>query len=223
MMNLDSFFASYRPWLQGVVPSLADALRGPASDVELGQYEEAVGAELPGELRELWRVHDGESGVEPSGGAIGGLLLLGVERSLKEWGMWSSLRAETVDADMRALSSCSESVPPGAVQLEYSAAGWLPVLKVSMEANYLGLDLVPGPGGVPGQVINFGRDEDRKVVIAQSLTDLLGFIASEADSGEFVVSSVQPGGQPILAHRRGHLISVLCELAESGGPLRVDS
>ncbi|WP_344837173.1 SMI1/KNR4 family protein [Kribbella ginsengisoli] len=218
-MNLDGFFASYRPWLQGVAPSLAGALRGPAADAELGRYEEAVGVELPGELRELWKVHDGESGAEPSGGTIGGLLFLGVERSLKQWMMWSSLRAETGDAEMRELSSCSESFPPGAVQLEYSVAGWLSVLKVSMDANYIGLDLAPGPGGVRGQVINFGRDEDRKVVIARSMTDLLGFIASEADRGEFVVSSVQPGGQPILAHRRGHLISVLCELAESRGPL----
>jgi hypothetical protein len=82
------------------------------------------------------------------------------------------------DADMRALSSCSESIPPEAVQLEYSAAGWLPILKESMEVNYLGLE-----------------------------------------SGEFVVSSVRPGGQPVLAHRRGSLIAVLCELAESRGPL----
>jgi cell wall assembly regulator SMI1 len=133
--------------------------------------------------------------------------------------MWSSLRAETTDADMQVLKCCSESFPVEAVQLEYSVAAWLPILKESMEANYLGLDLAPGPGGVPGQVINFGRDEDQKVVISRSMTDLLGFIASEADSGEFVVSSVQPGGQPILAHRRGRLISVLSEIAESRGPL----
>jgi hypothetical protein len=62
--------------------------------------------------------------------------------------------------------------------LEYSASGWLPLLKESVEVNYLGLE-----------------------------------------SGEFVVSSVQPGGQPVLAHRRGRLISVLRDLAESRGPL----
>ena len=218
-MNLDSFFEAYRSWLRGVVPGLDGALRGPAEDAALDRYEEVVGAELPGELGQLWRIHDGEAGPEPSGGTVGGLVFLGVERSLSEWAEWSFLRAETSDADMQALRMFSESVPPGVVQSEYTAAGWLPVFKESMEANYLGPDLSPGPGGVPGQVINFGRDEDRKVVISRSMSNLLGFIASEAEKGEFVLSSVQPGGQPVLAHRRGRLISVLRDLAESRGPL----
>lgn len=59
----------------------------------------------------------------------------------------SSLQGETSDADMRALSCCSEPVPAEAVQLEYS----------------------------------------------------------EAEGAEFVVSSVQPGGQPVLAESRGPL------------------
>jgi cell wall assembly regulator SMI1 len=121
-MNLDSFFEMYRSWLHGIVPSLAAALRESVSAAELDRYEEAVGMELPGELGQLWRIHDGEAGAEPSGGTIGGLVFLGVERSLREWVMWSLLRAETGDADMRALSCCSESVPAEAVQLEYSAA-----------------------------------------------------------------------------------------------------
>nr|WP_241998313.1 SMI1/KNR4 family protein [Kribbella sp. VKM Ac-2500] len=218
-MDLNSFLVAYRSWLRGIVPGLDGAFRGPAEDAALDRYEDAVGAELPGELGQLWRIHDGEAGPEPSGGTIGGLVFLGVERSLSEWAMWSSIRAETSDADLQALSTFSESVPAEAVQSEYSAAGWLPILKESMEANYLGPDLAPGPGGVPGQVINFGRDEDRKVVISRSMSDLLGFLTSEAERGEFVVSSVHPGGQPVLAHRRGRLISVLCDLAESRGPL----
>lgn len=218
-MNLDSFFVTYRAWLRGVVPSLDAALRAPVPDAALDRYEEAVGARLPGELRQLWKIHDGEGGPEPSGGTIGGLVFLGVDASLREWTNWSSLRAETSEADMQLLRTFSEAVPPDAVQLEYSAAGWLPLLKESMEGNYLGLDLAPGPSGTPGQVINFGRDEDRKVVISRSISDLLGYIASAAERGDFVVSSVQPGGQPVLALRRGRLISVLCDLAESRGPL----
>ncbi|MEV0284002.1 MULTISPECIES: SMI1/KNR4 family protein [unclassified Kribbella] len=188
-------------------------------EAQVDQYEEAVGAELPAELRQLWGIHDGEAGPEPSGGTIGGLVFLGVAESLREWADWSSLRDETSDEDMQALRMFSASVPAEAVQLEYTAAGWLPILKESMEGSYLGLDLAPGPGGQPGQVINFGRDEDRKAVISRSMSDLLSFIASEARQGEFVVSSVEPSGQPVLAHRRGRLIPVLRRLAESGGPL----
>lgn len=218
-MNLDSFFTVYRAWLRGVVPGLDAALRGPAAEAEVDRYEETVGAELPAELRQLWAIHDGEAASEPSGGTIGGLVFLGVAESLREWADWSSLRDETSDEDMQALRMFSASVPAEAIQLEYTAAGWLPILKESMEGNYLGLDLAPGPGGQPGQVINFGRDEDRKAVIARSMSDLLSFIASEARQGEFVVSSVEPSGRPVLAHRRGRLIPLLRRLAEPGGAL----
>lgn len=218
-MNLDAFFATYRAWLRGVVPGLDATLRGPAVEAEVDRYEETIRAELPAELRQLWAIHDGEDVAEPSGGTIGGLVFLGVAESLREWADWSSLRDETSDEDMQALRTFSESVPAEAVQLEYTAAGWLPILKESMEGNYLGLDLAPGPGGLRGQVINFGRDEDRKAVICRSMSDLLGFIASEVQQGEFVVSSVEPSGQPVLAHRRGRLIPVLRRLAESRGPL----
>lgn len=43
---------------------------------------------------------------------------------------------------------------------------------------------------------------------------------SSSERDEFVVCSVQPGGQPVLAHRRGRLISVPCDLAESRDPWR---
>ncbi|MFI7067416.1 SMI1/KNR4 family protein [Kribbella sp. NPDC050124] len=218
-MNLDAFFATYRGWLQGVAPGVDATLRGPATEAEVDRYEETVGAELPAELRQLWAIHDGEAEAEPSGGTIGGLVFLGVAESLREWADWSSLRDETSDEDMQALRMFSASVPADAIQQEYTAAGWLPILKESMEGNYLGLDLAPGPGGQPGQVINFGRDEDRKAVISRSMSDLLGFIASEAQQGEIVVSSVEPRGLPVLAHRRGRLISVVRRLAESRGPL----
>jgi cell wall assembly regulator SMI1 len=218
-MNLDSFFATYRAWLRTVVPRLDGALRGPGAEVDFNRYEDAVGAVLPDELRQLWRTHNGEAGPEPIGGAVGGLVFLGADESLREWREWSSLRGDTSPRDMEDLRSLSESAPPEAVQLEYTTAGWLPILKESMESNYLGVDLAPGPGGLVGQVINFGRDEDRKTVISLTMSDLLGFIASEAQRGEFVVSSAQPSGEPVLVHRRGRLLSVLRNLAEARGPL----
>ncbi|MEV6268471.1 SMI1/KNR4 family protein [Kribbella sp. NPDC051936] len=195
------------------------ALRGPATDIEFSRYEEVVGVALPDELRRLWLIHNGEAGREASGGVIGGLIFLGVNESLREWREWASMREETSPADMEDLRAFSESVPSDAVQLEYTTSGWLPMLKESMEGNYLGVDLAPGTGGRPGQVINFGRDEDRKTVVALSMSDLLGFIASEVQRGEFILSSVQPSGDPVLVHRRGRLISVLRKLAETRGPL----
>ncbi|MFJ9499072.1 SMI1/KNR4 family protein [Brevibacillus centrosporus] len=45
---------------------------------------------------------------------------------------------------------------------------WLPISK-DWGGNHLGLDLDPDEQGRMGQVINFGRDEEVKYVVALSL------------------------------------------------------
>ena len=49
--------------------------------------------------------------------------------------------------------------------------------------NHFGIDLSPGPDGRRGQVINFGRDEDLKVVMAPNLEAFIAWMAGELDGG----------------------------------------
>ena len=51
--------------------------------------------------------------------------------------------------------------------------------------NHIGLDFDPWPGGRLGQVIIYGRDEDMKAVLAQSLGQFLNWIADLLESGNF--------------------------------------
>jgi cell wall assembly regulator SMI1 len=60
---------------------------------------------------------------------------------------------------------------------------WVDVLAGS--GNHIGLDFDPWPGGRVGQVILFGRDEEVKAVLAESLGKFLDWIVGLLESGNF--------------------------------------
>ena len=76
------------------------------------------------------------------------------------------------------------SWPEGAVDPAYINPRWIP-LTHDGSGNHIGLDLDPWPGGRVGQVILFGRDEDVKVVLADSLGTFLEWIAGLLEGGNF--------------------------------------
>ena len=66
----------------------------------------------------------------------------------------------------------------------YINSRWIP-LTADGSGNHIGLDLDPWPRGRVGQVILFGRDEDVKVVLAESLGKFLEWIAGLLEGGNF--------------------------------------
>jgi hypothetical protein len=59
------------------------------------------------------------------------------------------------------------------------------------DSNHIGIDLDPGPCGVVGQVINFGRDQERKYVLARSWAHFLEDVAEELEAGNFVITGTE--------------------------------
>lgn len=59
------------------------------------------------------------------------------------------------------------SHPVGAIKKRYFGEKWLPVIHDGGN-NFIGIDLDPGPNGIKGQVIVYGRDEDDRFVVAKS-------------------------------------------------------
>lgn len=74
--------------------------------------------------------------------------------------------------------------PRGAVDPAYINPRWIP-LTHDGSGNHIGLDFDPWPGGRVGQVILYGRDEDVKAVLAESLGKFLEWIAGLLESGNF--------------------------------------
>lgn len=203
-------WAKIGAWLGKHLPAVKASLRPGISREDLAAFEEAIGRPLPEDVRESCRIHDGQRPI--SGGAYGGVifgqalcpLLDGADSMtrksvLSEWRHWAEIRADFAkDPDDLALMrrDCA-SVSAEAIHCDYTNAGWIPLYSEEGYAASFGVDLDPGPRGVTGQVINFGRDDRKKYVLAWSWKQLLHEVAVELEAGNFAVndgSGVRGGG-----------------------------
>lgn len=72
----------------------------------------------------------------------------------------------------------------GMVREMYANKKWIP-FAYDWGGNFLGLDYDPDESGTCGQVINFGRDEDVKYVLAASFTEFIDWYVKQLESGNF--------------------------------------
>lgn len=212
--SIQSLWDRIEKWLEEEYPELEDALNDGASTADLNELEKdlAIGP-LPVEVRQLYKIHDGQfRGGNPTG-LVMGLVLMDLESVMEEYTLWSKV-AERIESQQMAIqhqksklaaegtsSSGSasaheaqlnnflahqKSVPIHAVQPYYVHRGWVPLIK-DLCGNLIALDLAPGPAGVRGQIILYGRDFDTKVVIATSLQDFLFQFVTDLEVGNFQI------------------------------------
>ncbi|MFK4084046.1 SMI1/KNR4 family protein [Kribbella sp. NPDC020789] len=209
MDRLTVAWGRYVRWLAGASERLSGDLLPGATAAELAAFETSVGMEVPAELRELWALCGGQATIDAGVGVFPGLDFLGPGAASKEWLMWRRLRDESPADEMAELSSLATSRPAGAIAASYSCAGWIPVWRMEMAPDYVGIDLEPGPTGTVGQIITFGRDQDDKVVVAESLAEVVEFFASAAERGQLRVVTDPKSGDSYLRHEAGPIGSVL--------------
>src|SRR4029434_8786725 len=112
------------------------------------------------------------------------------------WTMWKGL--EDMEDLNEAFREHGSSTPKGAINLGYVNRNWIELVATG-ESNYFGLDFDPGPKSVPGQDINFGRDEELKRVLAWSWGWFLNDLADELEQGNF--RSGEDDDRPVLILR----------------------
>jgi cell wall assembly regulator SMI1 len=166
----------------------------PATAAQLDAFEHLIGLEVPRAYRQLYLWHDGEE--DDRWGHIYGLPLLPLDQAAAQWKAWTDTLAE-FGGDRYAIPG--GAWPEGAVDPAYINPRWIP-LTHDGSGNHIGLDFDPWPGGRVGQVILFGRDEDVKAVLAESLGKFLEWIAGLLESGNFRLGP--PDGEPVLREFR---------------------
>lgn len=175
MADLSPLFERLETWLAAHAPQIHAELTPGVEDRELDELEALTGQALPADFRALYRRH-GDWG---SGLRLTHLPLLGVRR---DWLGWESLAGE----DFAGETAGHRSHPEGAITPRYINLGWIPLL-TDHGGNSVGIDLAPGPEGVRGQVITFGRDEREKFVLAPSLGAFLREYVERLEAGRVKV------------------------------------
>jgi internalin A len=147
----------------------------PATVEEIQQIEEKMNLTLPADLKEWYLCNNGEKDV---GFSILGFSFLPLNEMYSHWKVWDDLREEWNETEGYT------SYPDGYIKKMYINKGWIP-FSHDGGGNHIGMDLDPDIKGTDGQIINFGRDENDKFVIAPSLKDFLQLLIDICKMPEF--------------------------------------
>lgn len=179
-------------WLAKHLPDVAASLNPGASDEQLDRLASIIGAPLPADYRALYRWHNGQdaSGVGTHGPWFG-LFFPSLDRVEAIWRSW----LDFADDPWCEFNELAVSIKPGAVKPRYASRGWIPFAQAGH--NCLGIDLDPDVAGSMGQVINFGRDEDLKYVLAPNLAAFVQWLMGQLRAGNFKLRPLRGGGHSL--------------------------
>ncbi|MCP9624846.1 hypothetical protein FOH10_16130 [Nocardia otitidiscaviarum] len=187
-------FAAYVDWLRNNVPLAFENLAGPVTPGELAALENTIGRELPPEVKAVLGMHNGQ--LVPSLGyydhgvpCIPTLTLLSANEIEQIWRSWDDARDHPATVSLQR----SGAVYPGAeglIKPLYTSPGWIPLWADAERPDYIGLDFDPGPRGTPGQIINFGSNEEHHYLCAPDFTDLLEFLLEQVAIGAWPASVI---------------------------------
>ncbi|MDZ5601839.1 SMI1/KNR4 family protein [Pseudomonas sp. RP23018S] len=182
-------------WLEAHLPDLREDLSPGCSEAALDAFEALIGRPLPECLKALYRTHDGQ-GCEVNTGPFFGLTFLSLAQARAHWQSWNDIIDAWTPEDRDEASAFSRSATPGAIKPLYANRYWIP-FAYDYGGNYLGVDLDPDTQGTVGQVINFGRDEDEKYVLADSFGAFLTWLVEQLEGGQFVLREEDDGGMSL--------------------------
>jgi cell wall assembly regulator SMI1 len=203
-MTAEQFWIILHAWFDNHCPSMLDCLNPPATETEIGQLQMAIGHEFPKEFWASYLIHDGS---DANSGPIAGLPLMSLAEIRTTWESW----VEIASYDDDDLDEPCQSEPANAIQLKYAHAGWLPFCGDSQ--NFVSIDFAPGKAGKFGQVINTGRDDEIRHVIADDIGGFFGFVARQFASGRIsVIESEDEPPRWLAVNESADLLTALPDL-----------
>ncbi|MBW4625181.1 MAG: SMI1/KNR4 family protein [Brasilonema octagenarum HA4186-MV1] len=170
-------------WFNEHLPKVLADLNPGATESEIESLENHIGIQLPMSFKEFYKWHNGQQGKIT--GLFYGLEFLSLEGIFEQWKTWSDIIDvdETINEEIGGKSHI-----PGKVKEIYINKKWIPFVH-DWGGNHIGIDFDPAERGRVGQVINFGRDEDVKFVLADDFESFLNWLMTELESGNYIVDS----------------------------------
>lgn len=197
----------YTNWLKSKLKTYSDLLNSGCSDGDIQKLENYLGISLPEDFKTLYKLNNGDNKINTENTYIGAFLgfeFLSIDRIISIHSDWKHYKNDDY---------VGSSFPENHIRIQYTNSKWIPLFADS-GGNYIGLDLDPGANGTNGQIINFGRDEDNKFVIANSLNSFLEFIKTKIQSGQCdaAITREDDGGFSFGLNPQSHLIDDLREM-----------
>lgn len=187
-MQINEQWLTLEHWLSQNLPEVLADLNPGCSSQDLDELAHHLGCSLPEDFRAFYQRHNGQKG--NTTGIFCGLPYLSLEALYSEWSGWQELwvefarEAEMYGEESLAFEITGQSYPIHAIKPTYINLKWIPIAHDG-GGNHLGIDLDPGAAGTIGQVINFGRDEKDKFVLATSLANWMAWMMTQYQQGNY--------------------------------------
>lgn len=159
------------------------------SENDWNEYKSKFEFDLPKNMKELYSLCNGDND-QFIAGSILGMKFLSLDKVWMEWNTQKELLSTLSITYLQNLNEYCTSIEPKKIKCQYINTKWVPIADDS-GGNFIGIDLDPDENGQKGQIINFGRDENEKFVIANSLKELVILIADIVESDECVIEEFE--------------------------------
>lgn len=186
--KVEEEFARIRSWAETNFPALLEGLNPGLTEAEI---EDATDIAASEQLKQLYALANGES--RKGIGFFFGLRFMPIDELARTAQMWRDIAYS--DPELAEDGEFHSSDPDGAITAKYINPGWI-AFADDFGSNHLSVDTAPGPAGTAGQVINSGRDEERKRVIAGSLASFLGWMADALEQGNCSITATGEADRP---------------------------
>ncbi|WP_224554310.1 SMI1/KNR4 family protein [Pectobacterium versatile] len=205
-------------WLINQLPEVAEDLNPGATHDELDAFIQHIGVAVPEDFLTLYRWHNGQRMAQKTG-LWYGLSFLPLARVMQEVDGWREVVNTSSDDDLASLNDAMSSTPPSYVKRLYANPLWVP-FAYDWGSNYLAIDLDPDTQGTRGQVINCGRDEERKIAIAPSLDAFVHWMMEELHAGNVNIRVEDDGGRSFntLRPEKYHFLDSLAAIFNDTPP-----
>lgn len=180
-------------WFQLELPEMLDDLNEPAKLDQISNLEEKLDLKFPTSFKDLYLQHNGQKG-EINTGFFYGLEFLTLDGVYDHWKQWAEIVNTEDDEGMKDLSMFSKSHVNGLIKEVYANKKWIPFAH-DWGGNFLGIDFDPAEDGTHGQIINFGRDEDEKFVVAHSFSEFIEWYINELENGNYDIVKEDDDGK----------------------------
>ena len=182
----------FENWLAKNAPEVVADLNDGCSPEQLIEVEKELSLQLPQSFKDFYLIHNGQKD-EGYFGLFYGVSLLPLEKIVEEWRSWSEIIDEEGEEGMKEnFDDFQVSLMPNKLKAQYANKKWIP-FAIIQDSNYLGLDFDPEANGKAGQVINFGREEEQKAVLADSFEGFIDWYISELERGNYLIEEVDNG------------------------------
>lgn len=176
-------------WLESNAATVVSQHQPGVTESELDQLEQAIGAELPEDFKQFLGLVNGDNPNEASSGIFPSnddfdQMSYGPLAASKVKFEWETQRELLEGGDFEGCEP--EEVDPGIRNVSWNI-GWIPFAGNGGGDLYC-IDLMPGEGGSPGQIISHSHESFDHKLLATSFADYLNQLADDLENGVLAFS-----------------------------------